>query len=111
MARALKFWEKVDGALEGPKSGRGYEPHEFVQPMVWMLHAGWRRLEDLRELRAEREVLERLGLEVVPECWDSGRLVTAGRSRGARAGEPGTGCGMPEGRTRGVDAGCGCDGD
>ncbi|MCL5669799.1 MAG: IS1380 family transposase [Acidobacteria bacterium] len=67
MARALKLWEKVDGALEGPRSGRGYEPHEFVQPLVWMLHAGGKRLEDLRELRAEREVLERLGLEAVPD--------------------------------------------
>jgi len=23
LARALKLWEKVEGALEGPKSGRG----------------------------------------------------------------------------------------
>ncbi|HEX5484321.1 MAG TPA: hypothetical protein VFZ08_17015, partial [Terriglobia bacterium] len=52
-----------------PRSGRGYEAHEFEQPLVWMLHAGGRRLEDLRELRAEREVLERLGLEA-----DQGRL-------------------------------------
>jgi|SRR5579875_3815360 len=48
LARALKLWEKVEGALEGPKSGRGYEPHEVVQPLVWMLHAGgdgWRTCE------------------------------------------------------------------
>ena len=30
LARALKLWERVDAVLEGPKSGRGYEPHEFV---------------------------------------------------------------------------------
>ena len=72
LARGLKVWEKVDGVLEGPKSGRGYQPHEFVQPLVWMLHAGGRRLEDLRELRAEREVLERLGLEVVPDAGTVG---------------------------------------
>ncbi len=52
MVRALKVWEKVDEELEGPKSGRGYDPHEFVLPSVWMLPAGGRRLEDLRELRA-----------------------------------------------------------
>jgi hypothetical protein len=40
LGRAVKLWEEVDGALEGPKSGRGYEPHEFVQALVWMLHAG-----------------------------------------------------------------------
>jgi hypothetical protein len=72
LARGLKLWEKVDGAVGGPKSGRGYQPHEFVQPLVWMLHAGGRRLEDLRELRAEREVLERLGLEAVPDAGTVG---------------------------------------
>ena len=44
-ARAAGVWEKVDGVVEGPKSGRGYQAHEFVQPWVWMLHAGGRRLE------------------------------------------------------------------
>ena len=45
LARAAGVWEKVDRRVEGPKSGRGYQPHEFVQPLVWMLHAeegGWR---------------------------------------------------------------------
>jgi len=72
LARAVGLWEKVDRALEGPKSGRGYQAHEFVQALVWMLHAGGRRLEDLRELRAEREVLERLGLEAVPDAGTVG---------------------------------------
>src|SRR5579863_5247966 len=71
LAGALEVWKKVDGVLEGPKAGRGYQPHEFVQPLVWMLHAGGRRLEDLRELRAERGVLERRGLGAVP---DGGRV-------------------------------------
>ncbi len=72
LARAAGVWEKVDRVLEGPRSGRGYKPHEFVQTLVWMLHAGGRRLEDLRELRAEREVLERLGLEAVPDAGTVG---------------------------------------
>ena len=37
-----------------------------------MLHAGGRRLEDLRELRAEQEVLEELGLEAVPDAGTVG---------------------------------------
>src|SRR3984957_8269977 len=65
LARAVGLWEEVDGALEGPKSGRGYAPHVFVQGLVWMLHAGGRRLEDLRELRAEQEGLKAMGLEGV----------------------------------------------
>jgi len=72
LARAAGVWEKVDRRVEGPKSGRGYQPHEFVQPLVWMLHAGGRRLEDLRELRAEQEVLARLGLESVPDAGTVG---------------------------------------
>jgi hypothetical protein len=43
-----------------------------VQALVWMLHAGGRRLEDLRELRAEQEVLGRLGLEAVPDAGTVG---------------------------------------
>lgn len=85
MARALKVWEKVDGALQGPRSGRGYKAHEFVQPLVWMLHVGGRRLEDLRELRAEREVLERLGLEAVPDAGTVGDWLRRQGVAGAEA--------------------------
>jgi len=72
MAQALKVWKRVDEHLEGPGSGRGYRPSEFVQPLVWMLHAGGRRLEDLRELRAEQEVLQELGLRAVPDAGTVG---------------------------------------
>jgi hypothetical protein len=72
MARALGVWKRVDGHLKGPGSGRGYRASEFVQPLVWMLHAGGRRLEDLRELRAEQEVLEELGLHAVPDAGTVG---------------------------------------
>ena len=72
MAQALGVWQQVDEHLAGPGSGRGYRPSEFVQPLVWMLHAGGRRLEDLRELRAEQEVLENLGLRAVPDAGTVG---------------------------------------
>jgi hypothetical protein len=72
MAQALQVWQRVDKHLEGPGSGRGYRPSEFVQPVVWMLHAGGRRLEDLRELRAEQEVLANLGLRAVPDAGTVG---------------------------------------
>ena len=72
LARAVGLWEEVDRALEGAKSGRGYRPREFVQARVWMLHGGGRRLEDLRELGAEREVLGELGLEAVPDAGTVG---------------------------------------
>jgi hypothetical protein len=83
LARARKVWKEVDRVLEGPKSGRGYQPHEFVQPLVWMLHAGGRRLEDLRELRTEQGVLERLGLEAVPDAGTVGDWLRRQGRRGA----------------------------
>jgi len=85
LARAVGLWEEVDRALEGPKSGRGYQPHEFVQALVWMLHAGGRRLEDLRELRAEQEVLGALGLEAVPDAGTVGDWLRRQGRAGAEA--------------------------
>jgi hypothetical protein len=84
LARALGVWEEVDRVLVGPKSGRGYQPREFVRPLVWMLQAGGRRLEDLRELRAEQEVLGQLGLEAVP---DAGTVADWLRRQGERGVE------------------------
>jgi hypothetical protein len=84
MAQALKVWKRVDEHLAGPGSGAGYRPSEFVQPLVWMLHAGGRRLEDLRELRAEQEVLENLGLRAVPDAGTVGDWL---RRQGARGVE------------------------
>jgi hypothetical protein len=72
MAQALQVWQRVDAQLAGPGSGAGYRASEFVQPLVWMLHAGGRRLEDLRELRAEQEVLKELGLRAVPDAGTVG---------------------------------------
>jgi len=82
MAQALQVWQRVDEQLAGPGSGRGYRPSEFVQPLVWMLHAGGRRLEDLRELRAEREVLENLGLGAVPDAGTVGDWLRRQGERG-----------------------------
>lgn len=72
MAEALGVWEQVDQHLRGPGSGRGYRPSAMVQPLVWMLHAGGRRLEDLRELRAEQGVLKAMGLRAVPDAGTVG---------------------------------------
>lgn len=85
LARGLGLWEEVDRVLEGPKSGRGYPPREFVRALVWMLHAGGRRLEDLRELRAEHEVLKELGLEAVPDAGTVGDWLRRQGQAGAEA--------------------------
>jgi hypothetical protein len=48
-----------------------------------MLHAGGRRLEDLRELRAEQEVLGALGLEALPEAGTVGDWLRRQGEKGA----------------------------
>ena len=83
LARAVGLWKQVDGVLAGPKSGRGYAPHAFVQGLIWMLHAGGRRLEDLRELRGEQEVLGALGLEALPDAGTVGDWLRRQGEKGA----------------------------
>jgi hypothetical protein len=72
LARGRGVWDRLDEVLRGPGSGRGYRPSEFVQALVWMLHGGGRRLEDLRELRAEQETVQELGLRAVPDAGTVG---------------------------------------
>jgi len=50
-----------------------------------MLHAGGRRLEDLRELRGEQEVLRELGLEAVPDAGTVGDWLRRQGEVGAEA--------------------------
>jgi DDE family transposase len=85
LARGVRLWEEVDRVLEGPKSGRGYEARKFVRALVWMLHAGGRRLEDLRELQAEQQVLKELGLEAVPDAGTVGDWLRRQGEAGAEA--------------------------
>src|SRR6202158_2590675 len=85
LARGVRLWEEVDRVLKGPKSGRGYQAREFVRALVWMLHAGGRRLEDLRELQAEQQVLKELGLEAVPDAGTMGDWLRRQGQAGAEA--------------------------
>jgi hypothetical protein len=85
MARAQRVWERVEERMEGPRSGRGYGASAFVQALVWMLHAGGRRLEDLRELRAEHAVLRELGLREVPDAGTVGDWLRRQGQAGAAA--------------------------
>src|SRR5260370_12806300 len=66
--RSKGIWARVDQLFAGPGSGRGYQASEYVRPLVWLLHAGGRRLEDVRELAAEHEVLAQLGLQRLPSA-------------------------------------------
>ncbi len=66
MARALKLPQVIDRELPPPGSGHGYKPSQFVMPLVIMLHGGGKKLEDLREIRAEVSLKELLGMKGLP---------------------------------------------
>lgn len=67
-----KIAEQTDQHVPGPGSNRGYNPSEFIEPLILMLHAGGRQLEDLRELKAEPELLEQLGIDIIPDAGTVG---------------------------------------
>ncbi len=85
LARAKGLWRRVDELFPKPGSRRGYRASAYVKPLVWMLQAGGRRLEDVRELRAEHEVLRRLGLDQLPSADALGDWLRRMGSRGVQA--------------------------
>jgi Transposase DDE domain group 1 len=85
LAQAKGLWGRVDELFPPPGSGRGYRASSYVKPLVWMLHAGGRRLEDVRELRAEQGVLRQLGLEELPSTDAVGDWLRRTGSRGVEA--------------------------
>lgn len=56
----------IDRELPGPKSGAGYEPSAYVEPLLLMLHGGGRTLEDLRQIRLDTGLRELLLMDKVP---------------------------------------------
>src|SRR5258708_3029970 len=68
------------GWVVSQRGGGGY-----VRRLVGVLEGGGRRLEDVRELRAEEEVLGRLGLEALPSADALGDWLRRMGSRGVEA--------------------------
>ncbi|HYN25777.1 MAG TPA: IS1380 family transposase [Pyrinomonadaceae bacterium] len=88
LGRAKGLWARVDELFERPGSGRGYKASEYLRPLMWLLHAGGRRLEDVRELRAEQGVLAQMGLERLPSTDAIGDwLRRQGAGGGVRAAQ------------------------
>jgi hypothetical protein len=66
MARALRLPEVIDRELPVPGSGHSYQPSQFVLPLLLMLHGGGKKLEDMREIKAEASLRKLLGLKGLP---------------------------------------------
>jgi hypothetical protein len=65
-AQALNLPKVIDRELPVPGSGRGYRPSEVVIPLMLMLHGGGKKLDDLREIEAEANLRDLLGMKGLP---------------------------------------------
>jgi len=62
----LGFLQSVDKHLPRPGSGAGYNPSEYIFPLILILNGGGRSLEDTRQIRAGEGLKEILPLERIP---------------------------------------------
>jgi len=65
-AVGLGFLQSVDRYLPKPGSGAGYNPSEYIFPLILMLNGGGRSLEDTRQIRADGGLKEILPLKKIP---------------------------------------------
>lgn len=65
-AVGLKLLKSVDRYLPKPKSGAGYNPSEYIFPLILMLNGGGRSLEDTRQIRTDEGLREVLPLKRIP---------------------------------------------
>ena len=65
-AVGLGFLQSVDRYLPKPGSGAGYNPSEYIFPLILILNGGGRSLEDTRQIRADDGLKEILPLKKIP---------------------------------------------
>jgi len=82
-AVGLGLLGSVDRHLPKPGSGAGYNPSEYIFPLILMLNGGGRSLEDIRQIRTDEGLREILPLERIPSLDAFGDWL---RSMGVSAG-------------------------
>ena len=65
-AVGLGFLQSVDRYLPKPGSGAGYNPSEYIFPLIVMLNGGGRSLEDIRQIRADEGLREIVPVKNIP---------------------------------------------
>ena len=65
-AGGLECLQSVNRYLPKPGSGAGYNPSEYIFPLILMLNGGGRSLEDTRQIRADEGLKEILPLKKIP---------------------------------------------
>jgi len=71
--KAIGVDKLCDTYLPQPQSNRGYEPFNFIQPLLLMLHSGGRSLDDLRMIQADKAIQEVLHIRNVPTADSTGK--------------------------------------
>jgi len=56
-----------------PRSNKGYDPFTFIQPLILMLHAGGRSLEDVRTIASDKAIREILEIKRLPKADSIGK--------------------------------------
>jgi len=82
-AVGLGFLKSADRYLSKPGSGAGYNPSEYVFPLILMLNGGGRSLEDTRQIRDDEGLREILPLDRIPSSDAFGDWL---RNRGVNGG-------------------------
>ena len=82
-AVGLGLLQSADRNLPTPGIGAGYNPSEYIFPLMLMLNGGGRSLEDIRQIRDDEGLREILPLERIPSSDACGDWL---RSMGVSAG-------------------------
>lgn len=65
-AHATNLAKSINQSFPAPGSATGYLAIDYILPLLLMLHGGGRTLEDLRELRADKGLLNLINIPCVP---------------------------------------------
>lgn len=71
--KAIGVDQLCDRYLPQPKSNRGYAPFNFIQPLLLMMHAGGRSLDDMRMVQTDKAMQEVLHIDKVPTADSTGK--------------------------------------
>ena len=86
---ALNILGQISSQLPKPGSARGYQPSQFIEPLLLMLHGGGRSLEDLRQIRSDTGLCSLLKIDAIPSSDATGnwlRRMGQERELGQRGG-------------------------
>jgi hypothetical protein len=82
-AVGMRLLRSIDQYLPKPGSGAGYQPSEYIFPLILMLNGGGRSLEDTRQIRMDAGLREILPLNRIPSSDAVGDWL---RNRGVNGG-------------------------